>query len=201
MIKLFATIGLFFFCISIASDLKEEFKPSIVKEKPSVLFVFFDNADPHLQNYLMNGVNAFYKVNSDKDTAVSLPKSAYYKPRNRYKADKLLVFLKDKKNVDYHRIVGFTNKDISISRGKNPDSGIFGLGFCPGPSVVISSYRLKSDSIKCLTVVLHELGHTYGLKHCSSKGCLMRDVNGKMIQVPETGPDLCNKCRKIVFNR
>jgi archaemetzincin len=46
---------------------------------------------------------------------INLPKQAYYKPRNRYRADSILAFLRQSKADDYV-FIGLTNKDISNKR-------------------------------------------------------------------------------------
>ena len=56
-----------------------------------------------------------------------------------------------------------------------------GLGFCPGKSCIVSTFRLrgKNREEKLFKLALHELGHTQGLKHCPTKNCFMRDAKGK----------------------
>lgn len=36
-----------------------------------------------------------------------------------------------------------TNKNISTTKGKYYDWGVMGLGYCPGVSCVVSTYRLS----------------------------------------------------------
>lgn len=52
-----------------------------------------------------------------------------------------------------------------------------GLGYCPGKACVASDFRLKNKS-NYFKVMIHELGHTAGLPHCSVKTCYMRDAQG-----------------------
>ena len=98
-----------------------------------------------------------------------------------------------------------TNKDISTKKGKDPDYGIMGLGFCPGKSCIASTFRLngKNKNEKLFKVAIHELGHTQGLaktntKHCPEKVCLMRDAEGKD-HLNEL-KYFCSKCRPILIN-
>jgi len=92
-----------------------------------------------------------------------------------------------------------TNEDISTRKGKYSDWGIFGLGEMPGNSCIISTYRLSYDSIDQLAdrltkTVLHELGHNFGLDHCSTVGCLMEaDDYGDKIDTE--GKWFCKKCQ------
>ena len=73
--------------------------------------------------------------------ATALPRSAYYPPRNRYRADSLINFL-GRATQAGHVTIGITSKDISTSKGIYTDWGVMGLGFCPGNACVASSFRL-----------------------------------------------------------
>lgn len=124
--------------------------------------------------------------------AENMPSSAWYKPRGRYRADTLIHWMS--KRASSNQIwLGFTSTDISTTKGKNPDSGIMGLGFCPGNACIVSSYRIRNKS-NVYKVAIHELGHTLGLPHCPNTSCYMQDAKGKDV----TGREkyLCSKCSK-----
>jgi archaemetzincin len=124
------------------------------------------------------------------DKSIKLPANAYYKPRGRYKADSLLKFL----DRDY-RVIGVTSKDISTDKGQT-DWGIMGMARCPGSSCVVSLYRVKNIS-RLVKVAVHELGHTYGLKHCSTKDCLMQASDGSVSSVDKE-KEFCTSCKAIL---
>ncbi len=111
--------------------------------------------------------------------AIPLPANAFYKPRNRYRADSLISSLNRLGNADTV-VIGLTNKDVSTQNGSITDWGVMGLGFTPGNACVISTYRLNKIRFTALfyKLALHELGHTQGLSHCPNKTCYMRDANG-----------------------
>jgi archaemetzincin len=134
---------------------------------------------------------------------MQLPASAYYKPRQRYIADSLLDFLKIQSNDRFEKVIGITTEDISTKKKSHSNWGVMGFAKCPGTACVISSYRVKpgsrSDkhySDRMLMLALHELGHTYSLKHCGSKVCIMRDAEGKMNL--DDADDYCKNCREIL---
>ncbi len=114
---------------------------------------------------------------------IDLPKNCLNKTKTRYRADSLINFLNNNTN-NGSVTIGVTTKDISTTKGKISDWGIFGLGFCPGRSCIVSTFRIKGKSKsekfeKLVKVTVHELGHTQGLKHCAENTCLMRDAKGK----------------------
>jgi archaemetzincin len=139
-----------------------------------------------------------------------LPKSAWYAPRKRYRAELLLDYI-DRLVVPGSGcdvVVGFTGKDISTTKGEKKDWGIFGLGSVAGTSAVVSTFRLSRKvkdrakvAVRTVKVMNHELGHVLGLSHCVTPGCTMADAQGTVQTVDgETGL-LCATCRKEVEMR
>lgn len=128
----------------------------------------------------------------------SLPPDALCKPRNRYRADKLIAWLA--REAAAGRVVAVSARDISTSKGKHYDWGVFGLGQMPGKSCVVSSFRLGKRSSQLALewlgrVAVHEVGHTYGLDHCASRGCIMSDASGGIKSV-DRGKAFCAQCRQ-----
>jgi len=86
-----------------------------------------------------------------------LPKEAFINIKSpRYRADILIKYLKENKADTLDYIIGLTDYDISVTKNdafgnvKSPkekysDWGIFGLGYRPGPSCIISSFRLHTN--------------------------------------------------------
>ncbi|WP_300672766.1 matrixin family metalloprotease [Soonwooa sp.] len=128
---------------------------------------------------------------------IKLPKEAYYKERNRYRADSLIKYLSER-TADNFVTLGLTNKDISATKGKITDFGIFGLAYRPGKSAIASSFRTKKESRQeeFFKVAIHELGHTQGLKHCPNPNCLMKSAEGKSFGKEVV--DFCDKCKSFL---
>ncbi|HEY8376909.1 MAG TPA: matrixin family metalloprotease, partial [Nannocystis sp.] len=128
-----------------------------------------------------------YQVEVQRAAAVPLPKSAWYAPRKRYRADALLSYLgalvKDRPRGT--RVLGLTSVDISTSKGKFADWGVFGLGEVGGTAAVVSGYRLwrktkepAKIAWRVTTTAVHEVGHVLGLDHCEEPRCVMLDAEG-----------------------
>jgi len=131
---------------------------------------------------------------------IALPRAAYYAPRNRYKADSLIHFLKGH-TAGNNVTIGITNKDISTTKGPHADFGIMGLAYRPGKACVVSSYRLTKGNKpeEFFKVAIHELGHTQGLPHCPVTTCFMRDAAGGNPLREEKG--FCEKCKAVLVSK
>ena len=135
---------------------------------------------------------------------VDLPEQAYYEPRRRYRAEKILPFLLEKLPSDGDRILGLTGVDISTDKGSIKDWGILGLASLGGRECVISAFRCYGRAgegtharILLAKVAVHEFGHTLGLDHCTTRGCLMEDAGGRA-RTCDREYDLCAGCRSML---
>ena len=130
----------------------------------------------------------------------TLPSHAYYKPRNRYRADTLINWLRQHSAND-EVTLGLTSKDISATKGTVADFGIMGLGYRPGKACVASSFRLTKNNKneELFKVSIHELGHTQSLDHCPVKTCFMRDAEGGNPTGEEK--EFCTDCKAALISK
>jgi archaemetzincin len=136
-----------------------------------------------------------------------LPKAAYYAPRSRYRAEKLLDFVRPMLPPGGLRIAGITAVDISTTKPPHADWGILGLATIDGGACVLSTFRCHRRAknadqarIRFAKTAVHELGHTFGLEHCPNRGCLMEDGAGSVLTT-DRERDLCASCRKWLSGR
>jgi archaemetzincin len=128
----------------------------------------------------------------------------------RYSSDSIIKWLAHTAPDSVYKVVGITHKDIFTTKWENghikkPENayavwGIFGLGYLPGRSCVVSDHRLQTTDNtrfhhRLRTVVIHELGHNLGLPHCPSDSCIMNDANESIQTVDKSADDYCKKCR------
>ena len=176
--------------------------PAVDAARPVVYVQALGKALPERDvKLVVEALEAFYDVEVRLLPRVRLPRSAYYPPRRRYRAEKLLSYLEGRMPTDGHRILGLTGSDISTTKGEHKDWGVLGLATLDGSACVISSFRCRRRSkgrtharIRLAKVAVHEIGHTLGLDHCPTRGCLMEDAMGK-VATTDREHDLCGRCR------
>jgi archaemetzincin len=177
-----------------------------VKEKKAIALQPFEKIDTTLLISLKGNLQDSLNCQLVLLNQIQLPINAWFAPRERYIADSLLVFLRQQKGSRFTKILGVTNKDISTCKEGNANWGVMGLGYCPGASCVISTYRVKGSSKsidhfrdRITRLALHELGHTFGAPHCKERDCIMRDAEGKMNL--DKARVYCNDCRTKIMGK
>lgn len=129
-----------------------------------------------------------------------LPRFAYYRPRRRYRAEKLLTYLGRVAPKTAYRVLGLTAVDISTTKGSIYDWGIMGLADLSGRRCIISRHRCARGSKnrtharhRLAKTAVHEIGHTLGLDHCPNRGCLLESGKGSN-KTTDREYVLCNRC-------
>ena len=189
----FTLFSLIFSCEkSKLCDLKSE-------EEITILIQPFEDVKPKQLEEISENIRKIYPKIKILEP-IDFPKNAFYQPRNRYRADSIIKYLRTK-TPDNSVTLALTNKDISVTKGKVADFGVMGLGYRPGNACVASTFRLNAEnkSEQFYKIAIHELGHTQGLKHCPDKTCFMRDAEGKNPTNEEK--DFCQNCKKVLRSK
>jgi archaemetzincin len=205
--KKFLLISLFFAFLLLAILYMQHDKPVVVAIQP----IGSINADQI--EVVRRALDSVYHIKVIVLPAIDPLASAFVNIKMpRYRADKLIASLKSSKpdSIDY--IMGLTAYDISITkrdmlgRVKEPknlynDFGIFGLGYEPGSSCIVSNFRLGKnvalEKERLAKICVHELGHNLGLPHCSNAKCVMASAAEKISGVDHEILGFCEKCSRL----
>jgi archaemetzincin len=127
---------------------------------------------------------------------------AYNPERKQYFSSAILEKLPEIGSEAYERILGIVNVDLYV-----PDLNfVFGEADVVEKTAVISIIRLRPDYYglpedegllreRTLKESVHELGHTYGLRHCPDKKCVMHFSNS-LIDTDIKSSSFCENCKK-----
>lgn len=112
--------------------------------------------------------------------ALAIPANAYDAKRGQYQSVEIMKMLAQCAPRDAMRVLGITDVDLAIPML----SFLFGQAQFEGPVALVSLCRLRQEFYglpgqeallreRTVKEVLHELGHTFGLVHCSEPTCAM----------------------------
>ena len=204
-----ARIYIYLFTLTMLVSCAQETKDKVVG-----IVVLNDFEQTYIDDIITN-IQSYYKCKCVLLNTIQLPQNCITTIKyTRYRADSIIRYLRDIKpdSIDY--ILGLTNENISntqydkYGKIKFPESyfvdvSIFGLGFRPGKSCVVSSFNFwNADSNLAKTrlkkIAIHELGHNFGLPHCKSKDCVIQDGTETLKILDESDTKLCRKCSKKI---
>jgi archaemetzincin len=111
---------------------------------------------------------------------LSIPPGAFDAKRGQYQSVEMMKMLAQQAPRNAARVLGITDVDLAIPML----SFLFGQAQFDGPIAVVSLCRLHQEFYglppqesllreRTVKEVLHELGHTFGLVHCSDSTCAM----------------------------
>ncbi|HZL08847.1 MAG TPA: archaemetzincin family Zn-dependent metalloprotease [Prolixibacteraceae bacterium] len=128
--------------------------------------------------------------------------SEYYDPaRRQYNGNALLKQVDAIFVSDPSKTLGLFNVDLFIPIL----TFIFGQAFLGGRTGIASLYRLSNERYGMIRddrilldrfrkEVIHELGHTFGLIHCSNPTCVMRSST-YVEDIDQKSQNICMSCR------
>ena len=174
-------------------------KPSRSDAPASILIVPFGNTDLMRLEILREGLRQnLTGIEVKVADPVSIPEGSFMASRNQFLAAQFLrKLLRMLPEEDQSRILGVTDEDL-FAPGLN---FVFGQAF--DRVAVVSTRRLKSPKrsgnsndilqLRMLKEAVHELGHTFGLKHCTEPFCVMYFSNS-IVDTDLKKERFCRKC-------
>ncbi|MBK7173863.1 MAG: archaemetzincin family Zn-dependent metalloprotease [Bacteroidales bacterium] len=131
----------------------------------------------------------------------------YYDPsRRQYDGNRILKVIDERFGVSKGKTIGLLSIDLFIPIL----TFIYGQAFLNGRSCIASNYRLSNERYgllpdetlmhnRFIKEIIHELGHTYGLIHCSHPDCVMRSST-YVEDIDQKGEDFCPNCKSNLIH-
>ncbi len=135
------------------------------------------------------------------------PSFAYDAQRGQYSSVLILRDLLEQVSGSTIRVLGVTERDLFIPML----SFVLGQAQLNGPTAAISLARLRQEfyglppdagllQSRAVKEAVHEIGHTFGLIHCTDSRCPM-SLSNTVRHVDAKGPDLCATCATLFEER
>ena len=169
--------------------------------KQSILLISHGHFEKDFLEQIANDVAIEYRYPVCREES-HIDISAFYDPmRRQYDGNKLLMELDSKDSAGIIKRVGLVRVDLFIPIL----TYIFGQAAFKGSTGIASLYRLRNEQYgmkkneillmnRFTKVVIHELGHTFGLIHCHVPVCVMRSST-YVEDIDQKSQHLCIKCR------
>jgi archaemetzincin len=160
-----------------------------------------------LLEHLRRDIGIYIGVNVEIMNNMPVPETTYDGVRGQYYSTKILKELINNVPAKTLKILGIIDRDLYIPIL----TFVFGEAQLGGVGAVVSLVRLRQEYYglkpdrqlfyeRARKECLHELGHTFGLVHCSSIDCLMYFSNS-VLDVDKKGREFCMKCGEFLFQQ
>jgi len=177
-------------------------RKSVVSSMESIVLVPVGPVDAGTLGYLESELPIQFQVRVRVGPPLSMPRDAFDSKRRQFNSSRLLEQLFDSRRDVNERWLGLTEADLFVPTL----NFVFGEADSGHRTAVISLARLreefyhrKSDPAllhqRALKEAVHELGHSYGLNHCSDFRCVMFFSNS-LADTDRKSANFCEEHRK-----
>lgn len=168
---------------------------------PTILLIAYGDFEKNFLEAIARDVGQEFHVpvSVEKGRADLVP--YYDSVRRQYDANGILKAINSVSPSPYLKKIGLFRVDLFIPIL----TYIFGQATLNGPSGIASLYRLRNEVYgmakdeallrdRFTKVVIHELGHAFGLVHCHHPVCVMRSST-YVEDIDQKSRHFCNPCR------
>jgi archaemetzincin len=131
---------------------------------------------------------------------------AFNSLRRQYHSTEILKKILTRPASEAWKVLGVTENDLYIP----VLTFVFGEAQLSDSGAVVSAHRLRQEFYgmptnpellheRLLKEALHELGHTYGLRHCPDYNCVMSSSNG-VERIDLKSAEFCSACAHALPN-
>lgn len=168
-----------------------------------ILLVPIDNGDTLLHGRMAQGLEKGFDLPVEIFGAFRGISFAYDPEREQYHSTLILERLDLEMPSDALKILAITEVDLFIPIL----TYVFGEAQLGGRACIVSTCRLKEGLLergrevdyheRVVKEGIHEMGHTFGLRHCREPGCIMH-YSRSTRDVDQKSPRFCRYCRVLL---
>ncbi|MGE5257864.1 MAG: hypothetical protein ACM3KE_14395 [Hyphomicrobiales bacterium] len=159
--------------------------------------------DPQLPEAVIREIHRVFGLHAEVKTVPMSLGFAYDAGRQQYHSTPILQKLAEESPEDLLRVLALVEVDLFIPIL----TYVYGEAQIGGRACIVSTCRLNAGSgarylpektaWRIVKESLHELGHTFNLRHCPDPVCLMHYCRGEA-DVDRKSGDLCRYCRVML---
>ena len=170
-------------------------------KKQSIILISCDHFEEEVTESIIQDITREFHypvVYEKKDFDIS---AFYYPGRRQYDANSILKVVSEMKFPGSFKKIALIKVDLFIPIL----TYIFGQAILNGDTGIVSPYRLRNElygleknntilNERLKKVVIHEIGHMFGLIHCQNPVCVMRSST-YVEDIDQKKQNLCSSCR------
>ncbi|MCF8233373.1 MAG: archaemetzincin family Zn-dependent metalloprotease [Bacteroidales bacterium] len=173
-------------------------------EEKKILLITHGPMDEYFHGTLAEDIQKIYGFTIHFEER-HLDLNAYYDPvRRQYNGNSIISYLHETTSATYMKTLGLFNVDLFIPIL----TYIFGQAIFKGNVGIVSTYRLRNEQYglkqdtkllfeRLRKVIIHELGHSFGLVHCYDPSCVMRSST-YVEDIDQKDFGMCISCRDLI---
>jgi archaemetzincin len=161
--------------------------------------------EPALARELAQRLEAEFRVPCEVLPRIADPEFAFHPERRQYHSSEILAWMESQITSDTWRLLALTAADLYIPIL----TFVFGEARLDGKTAVVSTHRLRQEFYglppdsellreRLVREAVHELGHTFALRHCDDWQCAMAS-SSSVEAIDVKGSALCARCRTKIL--
>ena len=161
--------------------------------------------EPGLARDLAQRLEAEFQVPCQVLPRIVDPEFAFHPERQQYHSSEVLAWMEGQLTSATWRLLALTAADLYIPIL----TFVFGEARLDGQTALVSIHRLRQEFYglppdpellrdRLVREAVHELGHTFALRHCDNWQCAMSS-SSSVEAIDLKGPSLCPICRAKVL--
>ena len=172
-------------------------------ESHKILISPIGDFDSDLFDDIRLRIHAVYGYECDVAPLLNDLSFAYHAARDQYHSTLVLSKLDLSAPKNYLKILALTHVDLFIPIL----TYVFGEAQLDGRACLVSTFRLNEDNIslnpdktfrdRIVKESIHEIGHTFNLKHCKNNDCIMNYCRS-VKEVDVRKDNLCRYCNVLL---